>query len=150
MPGSVAGKCDKDGTHGETICEPCKCDCVTPEDSAQYKGSLGLTKIAPAGILDKVENTGMTDYIPPPVADFVGYPTSGNAPLTVDFTDQSTGSITSWSWDFGKFEGTSDEQNPTHEYKTEGFYTVTLTVTGPGGKDTETKTNYIIVGFTGE
>ncbi len=37
----------------------------------------------------------------PPVADFEGSPTSGYAPLTVNFTDLSTGSITSWKWYFG-------------------------------------------------
>ncbi|MBD3178690.1 MAG: S8 family serine peptidase, partial [Candidatus Latescibacteria bacterium] len=37
----------------------------------------------------------------PPVAAFSGSPTSGDAPLTVNFTDQSSNSPTSWSWDFG-------------------------------------------------
>ena len=51
---------------------------------------------------------------------------------------------TSWEWDFG--DGTtSTEKDPTHTYLTPGAYTVSLTVTGPGGDDTETKENYIIV-----
>ncbi|MBW2174172.1 MAG: PKD domain-containing protein [Deltaproteobacteria bacterium] len=36
----------------------------------------------------------------PPVADFSGTPTSGDKPLSVDFTDLSTETPTSWSWDF--------------------------------------------------
>jgi PKD repeat protein len=72
------------------------------------------------------------------VADFYGTPTSGTEPLTVDFTDQSTGSIDTWSWTFGD-GGTSSAQNPSHTYTSAGTYTVTLTVTGPGGSDDEVK-----------
>jgi PKD repeat protein len=79
-----------------------------------------------------------------PVAHFSASPTSGAAPLTVNFTDQSTGQITSWSWDFG--DGSiSTEQNPSHTYTDDGSYTVSLAVTGPGGSDTETKADYINV-----
>jgi PKD repeat protein len=77
-------------------------------------------------------------------AGFTADLTSGPVSLTVNFTDQSTGDITSWSWDFGD-EATSTEQNPSHTYTDPGTYTVSLTVTGPGGSDTETKTYYIEV-----
>jgi PKD repeat protein len=57
----------------------------------------------------------------------------------VKFTDLSTGSPTSWKWDFG--DGTSSaEQNPVHVYQEEGSYDVTLTVTNSYGSDTEKKT----------
>ncbi len=55
----------------------------------------------------------------PPAANFTGSPTSGSAPLTVEFTDTSGGSPTSWSWDFGD-SGTSTAQNPSHEYTSVG------------------------------
>lgn len=75
-------------------------------------------------------------------SDFSANPTTGPSPLTVIFTDESTGSITFWEWDFG--DGlTSTTQNPSHTYTDPGTYTVTLTVTGPEGSDTETKPNYI-------
>ncbi len=80
----------------------------------------------------------------PPVADFVGNPTSGTVPLTVNFTDQSTNSPTSWSWDFGD-TGRSTAQNPSHEYTSTGSYTVSLTATNAQGSDTETKPDYITV-----
>jgi PKD repeat protein/methionine-rich copper-binding protein CopC len=82
---------------------------------------------------------------PTPVADFTADETSGDAPLTVQFTDQST-DATGWSWDFNN-DGTvdSDEQNPTWTYNTPGTYTVKLTTTGPGGEDGEIKTDYIFV-----
>jgi PKD repeat protein len=78
------------------------------------------------------------------VADFVGVPTEGTVPLTVDFTDQSSYSPTSWDWTFGD-GGTSDVQHPSHEYTTADTYTVSLTATNSYGQDTETKTDYITV-----
>ena len=84
---------------------------------------------------------------PAPVAAFAGTPTGGEVPLTVNFTDQSTGDITSWSWTFGD-GGTSTAQNPSHQYTATGDYTVSLTVTGPGGSDDEVKTDYISVTCT--
>jgi PKD repeat protein len=104
--------------------------------NSAYAGQLGAGRINAFNAV----NTGT----PPPTADFVGSPTSGCSPLTVNFTDQSTGDITSWSWDFGD-GGTSTQQNPSHTYNSPGTYTVSLTVTGPGGSDTNTKTNYITV-----
>ena len=81
---------------------------------------------------------------PLPAAGFTATPTTGTAPLGVQFTDQSTGVVTSWAWDFG--DGTiSAVQNPIHRYITAGSYTVRLTVNGPGGSDTETKASYITV-----
>jgi len=79
-----------------------------------------------------------------PVADFIGNPRSGSAPLSVQFTDASTGSISTWSWTFGD-GGTSSQQNPSHVYSNPGTYTVSLTVTGSSGSDTETKVDYITV-----
>lgn len=81
---------------------------------------------------------------PPPAADFGASPTTGDAPLTVAFVDNSTGSISAWSWDFGD-SSSSTAQNPAHEYTTPGTYTVALTVTGPGGSDTQTRVAYITV-----
>lgn len=58
-------------------------------------------------------------------------PAEGQAPLMVQFTDQSvSGSepITSWSWDFGNGD-TSTQQNPQYTFNDAGDYTVTLQVT---------------------
>ena len=79
-----------------------------------------------------------------PVSEFTADKIEGSCPLTVQFTDQSTGEITSWFWEFGDGE-TSTEQNPSHTYNSTDYFTVSLTVTAPGGSDTETKENYIHV-----
>jgi PKD repeat protein len=77
-----------------------------------------------------------------PVASFTASPTSGAAPLTVQFTDTSTGSPTSWTWSFG--DGTSStSQHPSHTYSAAGTYTVTLTVANAIGSDTVTKSDLI-------
>ena len=77
-------------------------------------------------------------------ANFSASPTTGKAPLTVQFVDLSTGPVTSRQWFFG--DGGSDTvQNPAHPYNTSGPYTVTLIVDGAGCKDTETKANLITV-----
>jgi hypothetical protein len=83
------------------------------------------------------------------VAHFVANPTTGFPPLTVTFTDQSLGNVTSWSWDFGD-GSTSTMQNPSHTYTDPGTYTVSLTVTGPDGLDIETKSDYIKVSYVGD
>ncbi len=104
--------------------------------SSQYIGKMGAGRINAYNAV----NTGPA----PPVANFSGSPTSGCVPLTVNFTDLSTGDISTWSWTFGD-GGTSGQQNPSHQYTSAGTYTVSLTVTGPGGSDSETKTGYITV-----
>src|SRR5215218_985481 len=79
-----------------------------------------------------------------PVAAFSGSPTSGEAPLTVAFADQSTGTPSTWSWSFGD-GGTSTAQNPSRVYTAAGTYDVTLTVTNSAGSDSETKSGYVRV-----
>ncbi len=79
-----------------------------------------------------------------PVAGFSATPVTGTAPLAVTFSDASTGTISSRSWNFGN-GATSTAQNPTTIYNAAGTYTVTLTVTGSGGSTTATKTGYISV-----
>ncbi len=79
-----------------------------------------------------------------PVAQFTASTTSGTAPLALNFTSTSTGTITTYAWNFGD-AGTSSVQNPSHVYAAAGVYTVSLTVSGPGGSNTQTRTNYITV-----
>ncbi|MEE8391923.1 MAG: PKD domain-containing protein, partial [Anaerolineae bacterium] len=79
-----------------------------------------------------------------PGVDFTASPVSGSAPLNVQFTDTSTGTVDAWAWDFG--DGiTSTLQSPAHAYTTTGVYTVSLTVSGPGGGDLLVRPNYITV-----
>ena len=106
--------------------------------------NVSLTVTGPGGS----DTMTREDYIivlePPPIANFIADLTYGIRPFTVQFTDSSTGVITDWHWNFGDSE-TSSEQNPAHTYEIADTFTVSLTVTGPGGSDTMTRENFIIV-----
>lgn len=79
-------------------------------------------------------------------ADFTVDVTSGCFPLTVKFTDTSTGSINSWSWDFGN-GNTSSLQNPGAIYAAPGTYTVRLTVSN--GTQTDTRVQDALIAVHG-
>lgn len=76
--------------------------------------------------------------------DFTTSPTSGSAPLTVQFTNQSIGRISEWWWFFGDGQ-TSREQSPSHTYAANGIYTVSLVAINSGEPETVTKEDYIYV-----
>nr|WP_321350654.1 PKD domain-containing protein [uncultured Methanoregula sp.] len=83
--------------------------------------------------------------VPPvPVAAFTASPTTGIAPLTVQFNDTSTNVPTSWNWSFGD-GGVATTQNPSHTYASAGAYDVGLTVTNAGGSNTTVKVGYVVV-----
>ncbi|MEQ1759726.1 MAG: MBG domain-containing protein [Vicinamibacterales bacterium] len=82
-----------------------------------------------------------------PVANFAGAPLAGVAPLSVSFdSSASTGSITSWNWDFQN-DGTPDsaDPNPTFVYATAGIYSVKLTVSDGTTSHVKTMTGYVLV-----
>jgi len=106
----------------------------------QQYDNYGITTDGMA--FDDISVTGSAGT--PPVAAFSGTPTSGTTPLTVQFTDASTGAPTSWSWTFGD-GGASSAQNPSHTYNSAGTYTVALTASNAFGSDVNTKTGYITV-----
>lgn len=86
----------------------------------------------------------MNDVPSPPIAAFNASPNTGSSPLTVNFTNNTTGLPTSYSWTFG--DGTSSTLiSPTHQYTNNVSgstvnYTVTLTATNAGGSNSISKT----------
>jgi PKD repeat protein len=79
-----------------------------------------------------------------PEAAFLSIPPNCYAPEEVQFVDLSQGNITAWQWDFDN-DGVvdSDLQFPKYTYNDPGNYTISLTVIGPDGNDTEIKSDYL-------
>ena len=90
----------------------------------------------------------------PPTASFSVDRTSGVAPLTVQFTNQSTGDITSYTWDFGdnfisKAQGPISPTPISHTFNNSGTnnsvtYNVTLTVFGTDGSNSQHTTTITV------
>lgn len=88
----------------------------------------------------------------PPVADFVADITAVIAGGSINFSDLSTNSPTSWSWTVSPMAGVSyiggtsaSSQNPVIQFDITGLYSITLTATNAEGSDSEVKTSYIEV-----
>ncbi len=92
------------------------------------------------------------------IANFTARPLTGPAPLTVRFTDQSTGSPTSWNWTFQETSwnmtflnsgatvyDTSNVQNPIETFTDPGTYEVWLTVNNIYGSSDIVRPGYIVV-----
>ena len=117
--------------------------CADP--SHVYNGSGGFTvtlTVSGLGGSDTLTQTNCITAYTPVQASFTAWPTSGVVPLEVHFSNASAGDYTESLWNFG--DGlTSTLRSPPHIYTTAGVYTVTLTVSGPGGSDTHLKVAYI-------
>ena len=81
----------------------------------------------------------------PPLAAFTASTDSACFGTTVSFTNQSSGDITAYEWDFGDNTPTVTDPNPDHVYAAgDQSYTVSLSVTGPGGTATAYADVYIV------
>lgn len=105
-----------------------------------YSEALSLQQVQ--DIMNEVE----IPLVDTPVADFSASPTNITEGETVQFTDLSTYSPTSWEWTFeGGSPSASTEQNPLVTYNAPGIYPVTLKASNSGGSNSLTKTDYITV-----
>jgi PKD repeat protein len=112
--------------------------------AGKYTVSLKASNAAGSNTAKKTSYITVTAPKPPTSA-FTANKVSGKVPLTVTFTDKSTGSPTSWSWNFGDGTPHSTVRNPTHTFTKIGKYTVSLTTTNANGSHTITKKSYITV-----
>src|SRR5262249_14739684 len=110
--------------------------------SAAVSSTNALTFISNGGnITNTLTGTGALL----PAANFTGSPTNAVRPLTVTFTDSSTGTITNRFWNFGDGATTNTPATTlTHTYNLAATNTVILTVTGPLGSNTLTRAAYIV------
>ena len=124
--------------------------------SGSYNGYFTIGDLSPSSYNFSQQNQAVIGISAPtssaPVANFTANATSVAPGTTVNFTDQSTNTPTSWSWaltpntGFSYTGGTSQtSQNPKITFNTVGTYTVALTATNAVGNNTCTKNNYITV-----
>ncbi len=96
-----------------------------------------------------VNDTQLVTIVTDPHANFTATPTNGCAPLTVQFNNTSTPNATAFLWQFpGGTPDTSILKNPVVVYSTPGTYSVTLIAINSSGRDTFSRTNYIVVNTT--
>jgi PKD repeat protein len=109
-----------------------------------YPVTLNATNGYGSSVITKSNYISVANSGGAPSANFSANSTSGAAPKYVMFTDSSTGSPTSWKWNFG--DGyTSTYQHPVHLYNMKGIYTVTLNATNSAGSGVLTRANYIVI-----
>lgn len=108
-------------------------------------GSITLKQTSDGGVTSSgfVANWSCASSTLPPVAGFSADNTSSCTGL-ISFTDLSTNGPTSWLWDFGDGQ-TSTDQNPSYIYTASGTYTVTLTATNSYGSDQVLITDYVTI-----
>ena len=113
--------------------------------AGQYSIRLTVTNAGGSSTLTKTGyiTVGRCGFITP---YFTGSPTSGSKPLTVQFTDGSSGPVDMWEWDFQN-DGTYDStvRNPSFKYTAKGTYSVKLRVTNACATGTMIRYSYIKV-----
>ncbi len=115
-------------------------------DFTIFTDNHGTAMLALTDFVDDIataQTTPVTAVIAlPPQADFRASTQYGDLPLSVQFENLSTGTITDYLWDFGE-GGKSTDRDPLYHYTDIGPFTVTLIVSGPAGSDTTSKVNFI-------
>lgn len=110
-------------------------------------GTYTITLSISDGVCTDTDQAVVVINPAPPILDFDYDPASGCSPLTVEFTNLSQfADPSTFIWDFGPTQGTSQEVNPVHTYFDPGVYSVTLSASdNNGGRISVTKTNIIQV-----
>ena len=142
-PLAYAWDFNNDGTTDSTSQNPS----FTYTSAGIYAVKLTVTNAAGSNTQRETDYISVNEVPQAPSAVFNANIRSGNAPLTVRFTDQSTGSSPKiYAWDFND-DGVVDstDSSPIFTYSTIGNYTVKLTVTNEVGSDTTKKSDYISV-----
>ncbi|MFN0214799.1 MAG: PKD domain-containing protein [Saprospiraceae bacterium] len=96
-----------------------------------------------------VNDTQYVTIITAPKANFTAAPTTGCAPLTVQYNNGSTPNAASFFWSFpGGMPVSSTLKNPQVVYNTPGTYSATLISINSAGRDTFSRMNYVVVNST--
>jgi PKD repeat protein len=135
---------DNDGTYEYSTASSTQIHTFT--QSGAYTVRLRVTDLS-GNTSEATVSADISDSLP--TAGFTADPTNGSGPLTVNFTNTSTGydGPLTYAWDFdGDWASDSELENPTYVFAAAGTYTVNMAVTDSDG-DTFilSRTNYITV-----
>jgi PKD repeat protein len=123
-------------------------DCTDPKHTYREAGTYTVKlKVWNDDDDDEEDTREREDYITvyaPVRADFSASPRSGAVPLTVSFTNGSSGDYNQCLWSFGDGSTSNACQPDDHQYTAAGTYDVHLAVGGSGGRDVESKFSYIV------
>lgn len=125
---------------------------VTGDSQEPGNESTTTTTSVPGGVTTttttvpdgKTTTTTTASAVVDGLAEFVGSPLSGTAPLQVKFINTYEGFDVERAWNFGDNSSSTDD-HPRHTYSRPGVYPVSLTVRDGGLEDTMTKTDYVSV-----
>ena len=122
-----------------------------PSDSYAVPGAYLMTAtVQYSGVTKKTPPVATIVSALPVAAGFQASPRSGSAPLSVAFSDSSTGPVLTRRWRFGD-GATSAAPNVVHVYQSPGTYSVSLTVYGPENASTLRRAGYVqVAGSTGD
>lgn len=135
---ATAGSLAAGETTNVTVAINAIANTLTPGNHSEV---ISFTNLSTAvGDTTRLVSLSVTSNI---AAEFDGSPTLGMVPLTVAFTNLSTGA-TSYHWDFGD-GNTSTSTNPVNRYAAAGRYTVTLAALRANWSDQLVRTSYIVV-----
>lgn len=150
--GLVFIDCTGDPTSGCSGCGDCDCIVNVTKGIIYHPHSLYspyCRDYTQGQILDyKIEWSSVNFTGTVPVAQFTANKTTGNAPLTVKFTDTSTRSPTSWHWSFGDGQSATT-QNPAYNYSNAGNYSVVMVASNSYGQSQQSSPKTITVTSTG-
>lgn len=114
----------------------------TYTDSGAYNVSLKV--FTTSGCSDSITVRNAVVLNSRPVAKFSALPLTSCASEQVQFTDESTGTISKWLWEFGD-GGTSNKKDPLYHYFDTGYFSVKLSVSNNNCTDTVSYKNYIFI-----
>ena len=100
--------------------------------------TVRLRVIGPGGESNVTRQINVTSPSAP-VANFTVSNNSGEAPLTVNFTNTTTGNASEFTWNFGDNSDIVTQTSPTHTFTEVGTYNVILEAKGPGGQTTSVR-----------
>jgi len=142
------GQADDDGDGLGDVCDNCPQRQNADQGDGDDDGVGDLCDNCPDipnSLQADADSDGKGDLCDPAAMDFSATPRCGGAPLSVTFTDLTVpvmSPLVSWHWDFGD-GGSSDVQNPGHEYQEVGAFTVRLIVSDGSAADTLVRPNYV-------